>query len=86
MAGRVEVRISEDDRRLGEAAAAALGVSLSEFVRQAARARAEEVLREKTSITLDDDAAARFLAVLDADAPPPEGLRELLARPTPWRT
>ena len=83
---RIEVRISEEERRLEEAAAAAVGVSLSEFVRQAARGRAEEVLRERGRVVLDDEAARGFLAALDAEAPPPEAMRELFAREVPWAT
>jgi uncharacterized protein (DUF1778 family) len=66
--------------RPSEAAAAALGVSLSEFVRQSARGRAEEVLRERRDIARDDEDARRFLAELDADAPPPPEMGELFAR------
>jgi uncharacterized protein (DUF1778 family) len=83
---RIELRISDDERRLEEAAAAALGMSLSEFVRRAARGRAEEVLRERGRVTLDDEAARGFLAALDAEAPPPESMRELFAREVPWAT
>lgn len=82
---RIEVRIDEEERRLEEAAAAALGVSLSEFVRQSARGRAEEVLRERREIALDDEAARRLLDALDADAPPPPEMRELFARTPRWR-
>jgi uncharacterized protein (DUF1778 family) len=80
---RIELRISDDERRLEEAAAAALGLSLSEFVRRAAHRRAQ-VLRERREIVLDDEAAARFLEALDADAPPPPAMQELFARETPW--
>lgn len=83
-ARRIEVRISDEERQLEEAAAAALGISLSEFVRQAARGRAHEVLREHGQITLDNETARGFLAALDADAPPPPEMRELLERPVPW--
>lgn len=78
--------MSDEERRLEEAAAAALGLSLSEFVRQAARGRAQEVLRERGEIVLDDEAARAFLAALDADAPPPPVMRELFAREAPWTT
>ncbi len=82
---RIEVRISDEERRLEEAAAAAVGLSLSEFVRQAARGRAQEVLRERGEITVDDETARAFLAALDDEAPPPE-MRELFAREAPWLT
>lgn len=81
---RIEVRVSDDERRLEEAAAAALGLTLSEFVRQAARSRAQEVMREHGEIHLSDTDAQAFLAALDADAPPPESMRDLFARPLPW--
>ncbi len=81
---RIEVRISDEERQLEEAAAAALGVTLSEFVREAARGRAQEVLRERGEIALDDETARSFLAALDADAPPPPAMRELFEHPAPW--
>ena len=81
---RIEVRVSDDERRLEEAAAAALGLSLSEFVRQAAHGRAREVMREQTELVLSDDAAERFLAALDDDGPPPAEMRELFQRDAPW--
>jgi uncharacterized protein (DUF1778 family) len=83
---RIELRISDDERRLEEAAAAALGMSLSEFMRGAARGRAEEVLRERGRVMLEDAAAREFLAALDAEAPPPVAMRELFAREVPWST
>ncbi len=79
---RIEIRVSGEERSLEETAAGALGQTLSEFVRQAARARAEEVMQERTRIVLDDGAAARFLEALDEDSPPPGGLRELFERPS----
>lgn len=81
---RVEIRIGDDERQIDEAAAAALGISLSEFFRQAARARAQEVLRERGQIALGDDSARAFLAALDADAPPPPEMRDLFSRNVPW--
>ncbi|MEA2275233.1 MAG: hypothetical protein QOI62_1503 [Solirubrobacteraceae bacterium] len=81
---RIEIRVSDDERRLEEAAASELGQTLSEFVRQSARARAEEVMRDRGRIVLDDDAAARFLAALDEQAPPPPALSELFGRPDPF--
>ena len=81
---RIEVRVSDEERRLEEAAAAALGLSLSEFVRQAAHGRAQEVLREQTEVLLSDDAARRFIAALDDGGSPPAEMSELFGRATPW--
>jgi uncharacterized protein (DUF1778 family) len=78
---RIEIRVSEEERALGEAAASAQGETLSEFVRRAARREAEAVLAERTSYVVDDDAAERFLAALEAPSVEIEkGLRRLLER------
>jgi uncharacterized protein (DUF1778 family) len=62
---RIEVRITDEERELDAAAAAAVGQSLSEFFRSAARARAEAILAEHQQIALNSDEAQRFLAALD---------------------
>ena len=62
---RVEVRITDEERDIDAAAAAAVGESLSEFFRAAARARAELILAEHQRISLDSDEARRFLGALD---------------------
>lgn len=80
-ARRVEIRVSEEERSLEAEAAATLGQSLSEFIRQAARGRAEEVLQERTTITLSDEEAQRFLDALDNPARFEPGLRRLADRP-----
>ena len=79
---RIEVRMTDEERELEQAAAAARGQTLSEFVRQAARREAEQVLAERTSIVLDSEEAARFLAALhDSDSFEP-GLRALTEHPS----
>ena len=65
-----------------QAAAAARGQTLSEFVRQAARREAEQVMAESTAISLDEAEAKRFLAALEDPAPFEPGLRSLLDRPS----
>ena len=62
---RVELRVTDEEHALEEAAASALGVSLSEFFRAAARSRAEEILAERSRIALSEDEAARFLDAID---------------------
>jgi uncharacterized protein (DUF1778 family) len=78
---RLEVRLSEDERRVQEAAAAQLGLTLSEFIRQSALLRAEEVLQDGKQLTLSSNAAKRFLDALDDDTPA-DGLRDLFERPS----
>jgi uncharacterized protein (DUF1778 family) len=62
---RIEIRVTEDEHAAEDIAARTLGVSLSEFYRQAARERAAEILAERSRVVLDDNAAERFLDALD---------------------
>lgn len=79
---RIEIRMTDEERDLEQAAASARGQTLSEFVRQAARREAEQVLVEQTSIVLNAEEASRFLDALER--PPHEDtvvrLEELRAR------
>jgi uncharacterized protein (DUF1778 family) len=82
-ARRIEIRVTDEERALDEAAASAHGETLSEFVRRAARAEAERTLTERTRFVLDDDAAQRFLDALDRPSADSErGLRRLLDKPS----
>ncbi len=78
---RIEIRVTDEEHAVEEAAAQTLGVTLSEFYRQAARARAEEILAERSHVVLDDEEAERFLEALDHPERFEAGLRELAARP-----
>jgi uncharacterized protein (DUF1778 family) len=81
--GRIEIRVTEAERALEEAAASAKGETLSEFVRRAARTEAEHVLAERTRFVVDDDAAERFLAALERPTAEAErGLRRLIEKPS----
>lgn len=62
---RIEIRITEEEHNLEQAAATVSGETLSEFVRRAARYEAERTLAEHTRYTLDDGAAQRFLTALE---------------------
>jgi uncharacterized protein (DUF1778 family) len=79
---RIEIRMTDEERELERAAAAARGQTLSEFVRQAARREAEQVLAERTSIALGAEEANRFLAALDDPSPFEAGLSALTKRPS----
>jgi uncharacterized protein (DUF1778 family) len=80
---RVEIRITEDERGLEQAAATLHGETLSEFVRRAARREAERTLAERTRYVVDGEAAQRFLAALDRVSPEAErGLRRLVEKPS----
>jgi uncharacterized protein (DUF1778 family) len=62
---RIEIRVTDEEHSLEEAAATALGVTLSEFFRRAARESAEEILAERSRIELDDAEATRFLDAIE---------------------
>jgi uncharacterized protein (DUF1778 family) len=79
---RIEIRVTDEERDLEQAAAASQGQTLSEFVRQAARREAEQVLAERTSIALDPEEATRFLAALDDPSSFAAGLDALTGRPS----
>jgi uncharacterized protein (DUF1778 family) len=80
---RIEIRITEEERSLEQAAATVAGESLSEFVRRAARREAERTLAERERYVLDDEAAQRFLAALERPSVRAErGLRRLIEKPS----
>jgi uncharacterized protein (DUF1778 family) len=79
---RIEIRMTDEERDLEQAAAATRGQTLSEFVRQAARREAEQVLAEQTSIALNPEEAGRFLAALDDPSSFEAGLGTLTERPS----
>jgi len=62
---RIEVRLSDEERALDAAAASAVGESLSDFFRRAAKDRAQEVLAEQRAVTLGEPEAVRFLDALE---------------------
>jgi len=79
---RIEIRMTDEERDLEQAAAASRGQTLSEFVRQAARREAEQVLAERTSIVLNAEEASRFLAALDDPSSFEAGLGRLTDMPS----
>jgi uncharacterized protein (DUF1778 family) len=80
---RIEIRITEEERSLEQAAATVNGETLSEFVRRAARREAELTMAERTRYVVDDEAAQRFLAALEQPSPEAErGLRRLTEKPS----
>jgi uncharacterized protein (DUF1778 family) len=82
---RIEIRVSERERALEEAAAQATGESLSEFVRRAAHSEAQRILEERTRFLVDDDGARRFLEALERPVGNEAGLRRLVEHPSVLR-
>jgi len=79
---RLELRLTDDERDLDAAAAAAVGETLSEFFRHAARERAAQIIDEQRTITLNETEARRFADALDTPDPDTVNrLRDLWDRP-----
>ena len=77
---RLEARVSPEQKALFERAAALQGQSLTDFLVQSALTAAEEVIRNRETITLTArDTAALVEALLDPP-PPNEALRAALRR------
>jgi len=78
---RLELRLTDEERQIDGAAASAVGETLSDFFRRAARARAQEILTDQQQIALSDEEASRFLDALEhTDEDSVARLRDLRAR------
>ncbi len=62
---RLELRLTDEERTTDQAAATAVGESLSDFFRRAAASRAADILADQRTITLTEDEAIRFLDALE---------------------
>ena len=65
---RLQIRVGPADKALLERAAAASHLNVSAFVVQAAAAKAEEILAERSSIRLTREAAIAFTEALERPA------------------
>jgi uncharacterized protein (DUF1778 family) len=63
---RLELRLTDEERSFDQAAATAVGESLSDFFRRAAANRAADVLADQRRIALTEQEAVRFLDALEA--------------------
>ena len=80
----LNIRIKQEDRGLIDRAAHAVGKNRTDFVLDATRRAAEEILLDRTVFMVSPDAYAEFLARLDAPPQPNERLRKTLQTPAPW--
>lgn len=62
---RLELRLTDEERTTDQAAATAVGESLSDFFRRAAANRAADILADERTITLTENEAIRFLDALE---------------------
>jgi uncharacterized protein (DUF1778 family) len=63
---RLELRLTPQERATDEAAAVAVGETLSDFVRRAAADRADAVLAREQRVALSEQEAIRFLDALES--------------------
>ena len=81
---RIEVRATPQDRALIDRAVAALDTDLTSFVMSNLTVAAQRVLADRNEFVLDDEAR---VAWEDINSRPPRdvtGLRDLMARPSPF--
>lgn len=80
---RVNLRVAPGDDVLLRQAADLLGETLSEFLIESGRERAERLVADRTRFVLDDAAWAAFNDALDRPAEVKPELRDLFARSRP---
>lgn len=81
---RWQMRVQRRDAELVAEAAAALGVTRTDFVLTAATERARDVMADRTRWDVTQEQWEAFQAALDAPPRDLPRLRELLAEPAPW--
>lgn len=80
---RRNLRVSPADDDLFRRAAASVGESVSEFLVESGRERAEMVLADRTQFVLDTGAWKTFCMALDRPAEVKPAVVELFRRPRP---
>jgi len=80
----INLRALPEQRDLIDQAAQLLGKNRSDFMLEAACAKARSVLLDQVFFDLDEARFREFLALLDAPLTPNPGLERLLAVEPPW--
>lgn len=80
------LRVTPDDQQLIDRAVSASGLTRTDFVLQAARTAARQVLVEQTWCAVSPEQFEAFQHELDAPPRPSERLRQTMAAPRPWQT
>jgi len=80
---RRNLRVSPDDDELFRRAADQIGESVSEFLVESGRTRAEMILADRIEFALDADAWKAFNRALDRPAESKPAVVELMRRPRP---
>lgn len=80
----IHLRALPEQRDLIDHAATLLGKNRSDFMLEAACARAQAVVLDQVFFNLDAAKFKQFTALLDAPAGPNPGLERLMAVKAPW--
>ena len=80
----LNIRTSQHDLDIIDRAATIQGKSRTEFVLEASRQEAKDVLLNRTFFALDEASYDAFVALLDTPTPSTGALRDLLHSPAPW--
>jgi uncharacterized protein (DUF1778 family) len=80
----LNLRVSATTRNLIDRAAESSGKTRTDFILEAARRAAEDVLLDRTFYAVNPEVYAEFLARLDAKPQPSERLRKTMRKPAPW--
>lgn len=81
---RIEVRTTPEDRALIDRAVAISGADLTDFVVSHLTVAARRVLVDRTEFTLEPDTQQAWEAINRRRPRDLRGLRELMARPSPF--
>jgi len=80
----INLRVPAAKKALIDRAAESINETRSAFMLDAAIARAETILADRTHFVLNEKQMARFQAALDAPLPDPKALIRLLTLRPPW--
>ncbi len=80
----LHMRIRPEDRTLIDHAAELTGKNRTDFVLDAARLAAQNILLDRAVIPVSKEAYAAFVALLEAPPQPNERLRKSLQTPAVW--
>jgi uncharacterized protein (DUF1778 family) len=83
-AERLEFRTTPEVRRLVERAVEASGSNMTDFAEASLVLAAQRLMADRDTFALAEDAAAEWEAINDRPARELEGLRRLMARPSPF--
>lgn len=77
---RIEIRSSDEEKKMFEEAASLAHMDLSEFIRFSAHFYAKSIRKEYELITLSKDEGIKFLKVLDNPPKPNQKLKDAMKR------